>query len=108
MTHKAISRYVYLGDGGIKKEDFEKLSGELDNLIISKNLKKMPTVMDYFRSLWIKIYHGSYEEDSPLLIVKSHCYYSLYIKSLDYNFVKYFPSDVVLSTVKEKFKRVFI
>lgn len=104
MRQKPVSRYVFLGDGGIKKEDFERISGELDNLIISKNLKKMPTVMDYFRSLWVKIYRGFYREHSPLLIVKSHCYYSLYIKSLDYKFVKYFPSDIVLSTVKENLK----
>lgn len=115
-----VDTWIYWTNYSLRREQYIELDSEVKRVIKKHNLKDMPTVMDYFLPLWKKIKSifcinegekegerkeekekGKEEEDDcSLQKIKWNCYYDLAAKSLDYSFVKYLPSDIVIATLK--------
>ena len=63
-TYLPIEGYIHMAAGAVKREDFDRLYKELENIYFKYNLANMPTVMDYFSSLWNNMVHSFLEPNN--------------------------------------------
>lgn len=101
-------QWIYWSDNAFTESKYIEMQNLVTVLFLTNNLKDMPTVMDYFVPVWKNIEENICSVESMQVkdenikfcrLLELMCYYSLAVIAMDYTFIQYLPSEIVIGVI---------